>query len=929
MANKKPLISAAALKEKDDNFFSMPKAFNTMNEMKWYTFDVRGLKPNTRYKVMLDNYPGKQFEDITDFSRPLNSSVINNTHRGSNNGRMLYLKSDANGRLEYKTRPYGTESVNYGGTLSDGTLNFSSLWDFFGNRSTSQDYNRERIFLIEYSQVIDPDSTDKVKTVKFEYGLDSKDDGTGSFNSPLDLPAGILADCSMPSPGKIFTKRLVQDRSNFYQTFYVDSKKVGGAQTIDLTDVVVYLRRVPRRTNNTSGVTAPGIRMVLLECTADGVPITNNPFVEGVAYAPWETCKASPLATSATTLQFESPVTVQTNKYYALGFVPEDEGFVFWYSTKGDLILNNGVKTEKRSVGASSEHRGALFNQKSFSSALVASGNSKETQWQPDEDSDLKFDVNIAEYQVTDVSINLVNDNYEFLQLANSSITWAPGEEVYKEVAARAGTISITAGASKFIGTGTDFSGLAQGQKIVVTDGTQSNQKQVFTVDRSLQRSPFSATILYVNEAAERSFAAATYKVTVVGEVDIYDSVFQYVRLRDSSVNPTEYTANNDLSFAVGDTISGIESQSTAQITELVDLPISAFRTNMNGVIPPEFNVSTSYNLSVDSGANTYVIASSDDMLYLNAPNHVNGYEGNIISRSKEVENAVNLYNGTTDCKSSVFNMAYTYKGANTKSFTCPNFDISDLQIITHRWNINNDSANEHTTQGNAITKHVSKLLEFDVDRQAEDIRVIVNAFRPRNTNVEVYAKIINSADSESFETKSWTKLDYISNENLFSDPTSLNDFKEYEFSFPYYPPTDTTLAGEFSTEISNNVITTATANVELISDNDIIKLYSPLFPENYGVFSVSSVNAAAQEITLNQPVANVNIAGDGFKIDTLSTPYTAFKNIENSEIVRYFGTSGESYDNYAAVAIKIILLAESRSLVPKVDDYRVIGVSA
>lgn len=91
----------------------------------------------------------------------------------------------------------------------------------------------------------------------------------------------------------------------------------------------------------------------------------------------------------------------------------------------------------------------------------------------------------------------------------------------------------------------------------------------------------------------------------------------------------------------------------------------------------------------------------------------------------------------------------------------------------------------------------------------------------------------------------------------------------------------------------------------------------------------VNSANSSAGEITFNSPVANVNLQGTGFKVDTLVSNNSAFKNPDNYGIIRYFNEAGAVLDTYNSVAIKVVLRSEERRLVPKVDDIRVIGVTA
>ena len=87
--------------------------------------------------------------------------------------------------------------------------------------------------------------------------------------------------------------------------------------------------------------------------------------------------------------------------------------------------------------------------------------------------------------------------------------------------------------------------------------------------------------------------------------------------------------------------------------------------------------------------------------------------------------------------------------------------------------------------------------------------------------------------------------------------------------------------------------------------------------------------NALLPTITLSNPISNNNIVGEGFKVDVIEATQAAFKNPDNYDIARYYNSQGEMFDTYNRMAVKIVLLADDRKLVPKVDDYRVIGVTA
>lgn len=927
MAVKNIPYALDKLKTKEDNFFSLPEAFSVGQRLKWKNFKVGNLKPNTKYKVMLDNYPGRDFEDITDFCKPLNESVRDNTHRTGGTSRWVYLKSSADGILNFKCRPFGTEAVNYTGSTSSGSVDYTTLWKNLRVRDRNTDKARENVKLIEYSQVENPDSTAKIKTVKFDYN--DVPDETGRGAGIIAAPPKVITNCWIPPSGKNTVYTSWRD-GKMFQTFYIDAKRVANAETVDVTDVELYLRRKPPRRRNSQGA---GMIVALCKCRSDGSPDLSSIYRSSVTRVSWAEIKASSLATSSTVVSFKTPVKLQTNQNYAIAIKLEDESYTFWYSKKGDLLLVNGKKTDKRSSGSSKEHRGDLYMRRSLTSRSITTLNSRETPWKPNPNLDLKFDINIAEYSTNDVSINYVNQDYEFVQLTNDSdSTWGPAEEVYKvmpNLNTGTGSVSIAAGKRVIRSAGDpgdvpDFTGLKQGDKLILIDSTDSTIKQIFTVDTSI--SAPNASSVYVSEYAEQDISGDYFK-TVTAEVELFDIAFKYIRLANSSVNYVQYSQDTNMVFEAGDTIVGIETGSSGEIDSLVDLELSTFRTNWNGVVPSQFKVDTFYNFSSESGG-VYDLDNTSEIMFLNKPNHVKGFESLIASRSLEVKNSANLHNPTTDAKSAILNTSYTYKGANTKTYTAPSFELGELQLVTHRWDINNDSTNEHTNNGNARSKHISKVLTFP-GKNVEDVRVVLNGYRPQGTDIEVYAKIMSPEDSANYSDKFWTKLDIIGSSNVYSNPKSERDYKEFEFTFPKYPPSASTLSGTYTSTSQSNEISTETGNVSDLSVGDVIKFYSPLFPENYGVFSVQSINVGSNSFTINESIDNYNIIGTGFVIDLLETPYTAFINKENDDIVRYFGTNGESYDYYDRIAVKIVLLSNTRNLVPKVDDYRVIGISA
>jgi hypothetical protein len=156
----------------------------------------------------------------------------------------------------------------------------------------------------------------------------------------------------------------------------------------------------------------------------------------------------------------------------------------------------------------------------------------------------------------------------------------------------------------------------------------------------------------------------------------------------------------------------------------------------------------------------------------------------------------------------------------------------------------------------------------------------------------------------------------------------SVATSRNISMGFPAFPPSSSTITGTITTtEDSVTVTGVGTTFTSDLTEGDVIKIYSKIFPENYGIFQVTTISTDTS-ITLNAPVSNVSIVDEGLAIDKLLTPYTAFNNSDNLNIVRYFTPNGV-YDTYNTVAIKTVLAADNPHVVPLVNDYRVIAVSA
>lgn len=849
------------------------------------------LRAKTKYKIFLQNDDGSRFEDISQFCTPYGKSIADNNE----NKIFDEFVSNENGELFLMVKPYGTDNVSLDNT------DWDKHWRYVNLKTKSADVGRKNFVIVESSRV----------------------EGVDNRQLKTKIASGKISPISLSSETDAKTrarKTNQQIRFNYIQTFFIDPNKVDGSQTVDLIDLTLYFRNKPFRDRNNSNRKNPGATVALIDIE-NGQPVPARQYEDSITYVPWSYITPSTDATAQTIFEFKSPVRLETGRFYGIAVSFEDDDYILWTSKTGHLLVNSS----ELSPGSSPEHRGNLYTRTNVDT--IVNNNNFDKVFTEKVDRDLKFDIHVAEYDLQKAAnsdIDLVNINQEFLRITNTTNKWHGSEFVYRSATAQTGTVSVSAGDTVLTGVGTSFITQLRANSSVVL--VQGNSRQVVSISNVI-----SDTEARLLAPAILSMTGASLIKSPVAQVDHYDINSRLLFLKKSTA-----IATDNLYFDVNDTIIGVDSGETATIQEVAAFPISAFSTNFDLALPNEYSVTGTYQLSEKSG-NTVTIISEENAGDVNffQPNYVRDYRAVIASRSLEAKNDGALFdedgNSTSpDGKSFRLHLDFEYTGGGNLSYRSPLIDLKHISLSTRQWSINNSTEGEHTNNGSALSKHISKRLVLSEGQVAEDVRVIQNAYRPIQTDVKVYAKILNNEDPEPFDDKNWTELTRIAGDNLFSEKDNYQDYREFEYSFPTTIPSDTTLDGTVSTNSGSDVITgTDTAFEVDLTEGDVIKLYSPFFENNYGYFSVVSITSNT-EIVVNEPITNNDIIGEGFKIDTVTTPKTAFLNPLNSNIVRYFGSSGESYDGYSAIAIKTILLSEDGGLtVPRVDDNRVISVSA
>ena len=273
-----------------------------------------------------------------------------------------------------------------------------------------------------------------------------------------------------------------------------------------------------------------------------------------------------------------------------------------------------------------------------------------------------------------------------------------------------------------------------------------------------------------------------------------------------------------------------------------------------------------------------------------------------------------------------------------TSEYIAPVLDLNRKATFFVENIINNDVTNEHTNNGNAVCRYISKAIELDDGQDAEDIKIFLRAHRPSGTNIYVYGKFKSKDDPETFDTKLWTPMAYLNaTDDIFSTTSGSLDLKEYEFGFAntaattknFNANTGVSSAGDTiaitSNPFSNNTLVLYFTN----TGNTVISGLA-----NSTFYYVVASNSSVLALSSSQGGANINITasstvetGHNLKAYIPTIAHTSFINPDNSNIMEYYNNNDSRFQSYKYFAIKIVLTSASGSLVPKLNDMRAIAL--
>jgi hypothetical protein len=531
------------------------------------------------------------------------------------------------------------------------------------------------------------------------------------------------------------------------QSFFINA--TGGSSGVFITSLDLYFAKKPGWGWDSSYTNGPAPLPVTVQIRemVNGVPSkVIVPYGSSTKKASEVNVSAD--ASSATTFTFDSPLYLRNGKEYCFVVIPggNSQDYVIWTSKLGGTDISTN----------------AIIDKQPSSGVMFLSANDR--TWNSIQSEDIKFNLKRANFSTGTGTFYVENDDIDLVTVDNLQSTFRVGEKVYFESeltfanndSVQVGQILQTHAALN----GTTGSNFANGViREVVTFGSGSvtvkvDNYGIFPTTTASNTNNLYVGTTWIGNTSTFSASAAS------GFVHFYDRN-----------NRKLYLNRSTGSFANG-FIRGQISGAGARITTVDDI-------TMNATVPKLPTISYANNdvkYSIRTTSTGGVIGTS----FVDIDNTV---ETEFIDAEKKVfsrtnESALTAVDGSKK--------TYVIKGTVTSntSYTSPIIDTSRINSYVLSNIINNDASDENLNKGNASARYMSKPVVLEDGQDAEDMVVYVTAYKPQNTNVLVYARILNGEDPQSIEEKDFTLLTQVTDSTVYSDPVNRNDFKEFEYTF-------------------------------------------------------------------------------------------------------------------------------------------------
>lgn len=549
---------------------------------------------------------------------------------------------------------------------------------------------------------------------------------------------GVTASTRMPefssSRETIVTETVRYTHDPIIQSFIIDQDASDDSYSM-VTGVDVYFGSK----SDTVGISA------MLREMNNGIPTAVN-VPHSVVHLNTDDITVSDNGSVATRITFNSPVPLRTNTEYGLCLFPDggNPDFKVAISRTGETDLITGLAVVHDT-----------------NSGMVFTSTNNRT-WTPYQSENLKFKLYSAVFNSASGSAVLENKDQEYFTLSNVVGSFKAGEKVYvKKAAYNTGTLGLISGSTSLGGSSTLFGTELVANDWFIADVKDSNGyiQLLQVTDNGIQ----TATSVLLSEMPSVTATSVKWYVTTVGTVSEFYADANKLALRNSSAK-----SDRSLYFKPGDVIVGVETGTTATIASVDLQEISYIQPNVRRV--ETVNTRSKFYSKLSDG-----IKLNETYCPYNSTTFLRNTDSYLPSKSSVLA-------GYTAAE---FRLDLETLLNATPIKTTPIIDYTASNVLAYEYIINNDATGETTNNGKALAKYVSKTAELADGMDATDLRVYMTAYRPTDTDVKVYAKLMSVSDGRLSSEVGWTELKIAPESDGYSSSGNRYDFKEFVFELP------------------------------------------------------------------------------------------------------------------------------------------------
>jgi hypothetical protein len=217
-------------------------------------------------------------------------------------------------------------------------------------------------------------------------------------------------------------------------------------------------------------------------------------------------------------------------------------------------------------------------------------------------------------------------------------------------------------------------------------------------------------------------------------------------------------------------------------------------------------------------------------------------------------------------------------------------------------------SSNEENPSGPyaSLSRYITRRVELADGFEANDLNVYVDVNRPAGTDVKVYYKVMNEADTDVFDDKLYQEMQIDGIQTFSEDQKSYTQEK-------YVVPSSIKSGG-------SNLLT---GSVTISSSATTVTGVSTRFLEELKIGDIVRVNADTRVVS---SVANNTSLTVDSNFTVNQSGAEIFKLLYNT--ISYTTPDNKVYSGYKYFAIKIVFLSSNQAIAPRIKRLRAIALT-